>query len=448
MRGERGQILVLVLMLMTLGTLVITPLLAYVNLSLRLNSRAEVRSQAYYAAEAGVDAVISDLFHGENLLSTAYPPESSLLERNGDNLFLKQAVNGYPVNITIAPPLNPPPLTTTTYDFSNPTPGSKAWYVDSDNRPPEDNPNEVIELTAGEYANISASDDQRYTSPDPDGWWWDDYASIKCEIALGEAIVPRSVTQIKIEWEGYPSWSYDVSLWVWNINTNNWDEKARVDCPDSDTTINTTISTDITNYIGCDRHIIFCVQNRDGDECLTTDYIRVEIIHKPPELYLDPGVVFWLQDIEPGGNASCSYEFAMLAGNATINWVLFPDGPASNFTWTLSLEKDGILVDPPGIVSGTGSPAILEAIDPGTGNYIANFWVQNSEDAYTSLYTMPYMSSGCSGYTWLELTRGYQEYIITSNAGDITITCYVRQTPGSSGWWKKQAVEMLSWQIE
>lgn len=160
-----------------------------------------------------------------------------------------------------------------TYDFSSGAGIDKwAWYVDSDDEPPESSPNVVTELTSAEYSSISASDDSRYTSPDPR---YNDEASLKCEFIIDED--PSSVTQIKITWEGYPAVADQVTIWVWNINTNAWEEKATVNCPTSDTTITATITTGISNYISTDKHIIFCVQNRRSSESLITDYVKIEI---------------------------------------------------------------------------------------------------------------------------------------------------------------------------
>ncbi|MBA7600387.1 hypothetical protein ES703_07437 [subsurface metagenome] len=464
MRGERGQILLMVLAVMVLGSVIVGSLLAFLDISLRVTIRAEENLNSYYAAEAGMDAVIADLFQGEDLFAAGYPPDESLLQDDGSgNYSLEGSVHGYTVNITIAPPANPLITHTETYDFSDAPPGSKAWYVDSDDEPPETNRlvNKLEELTEGEYAQISTSDDQRFTSPDPGR---NDESSIKLEFVIDEEIGPCSVAEIKMLWEGYPGTNYDVTLWAWNRATESWNNKAHVYCPSGvDTEIEAVISSDVTDYISGDGHIIFCAQNRYSSynyyytvgRTITTDYVRLEITYKPPGLYLDPGLVFWMQDIPPGGSASCSFDFDLLTGmNVEINWVLFPDAPAGVCTWELSLEKDGDLIDPPG-ETGTGSPAVLEAFDLDAGNYKANFWVQNN-DSTKSLYTVPFSARRACfpDYTWLEVTPGYQEYIITSTAKDddgteiVKITCYAIRTPGPSGWWQKQAVEIIAWKIE
>ncbi len=196
MRRKRGQVLILVLVVMVLGLMLMVPLIAYVGSSLQLTSIWEGNIDAYYAAEAGVEAVLTDIYKGKDPLSVAYPPEGSLLrDGDGGDYSLNESVNGYDVNIAIALPDNPLLTGKEKYDFGNALPGSKAWYVDSDNVPPETYPNSKTELTGEQYVQISNSDDQRYTSPDPGGWWYyDDYASIKCDFALGAGIDSESAT--------------------------------------------------------------------------------------------------------------------------------------------------------------------------------------------------------------------------------------------------------------
>jgi len=80
--------------------------------------------------------------------------------------------------------------------------------------------------------------------------------------------------------------------------------------------------------------------------------------------------------------------------------------------------------------------------------------IEGSSTEY--LYSMPFSSSraGYSGYTWLRISPGYQEYIITAlskngdGTGNTKITCYVIQSPGAAGWWKQQAIEIISWRID
>jgi hypothetical protein len=69
------------------------------------------------------------------------------------------------------------------------------------------------------------------------------------------------------------------------------------------------------------------------------------------------------------------------------------------------------------------------------------------------------------GFVWVKLYQGaYRDYLIKSIAyedrnGDgarasdggedmVTVTAYLRQSPGPSVWWEEQAMEIMSWSIQ
>ena len=59
-----------------------------------------------------------------------------------------------------------------------------------------------------------------------------------------------------------------------------------------------------------------------------------------------------------------------------------------------------------------------------------------------------------AGYSWVKVYQGAsKDYLFTSTATDaddnpvVTITCYLRQTPGPSAWWEEQTMDMLSWNV-
>lgn len=76
-RGKRGQILILVLGVMGLGMFVVAPLLAYVDLSFRLNMRYQIKTESYLAAEAGIERVVGDLYMGTDIRVPAYDGDNS-----------------------------------------------------------------------------------------------------------------------------------------------------------------------------------------------------------------------------------------------------------------------------------------------------------------------------------------------------------------------------------
>jgi len=461
MRGERGQILLMVLAVLVIGSVVVGSLLAFLDIGLRVTLRAEENLNAYYAAEAGVDAVIADLFQGENPSSDGYPPDESLLQDDGSgNYSLEGSVHGYTVNITIAPPANPIKTLIGTYDYvgvENPCTDHCAFDCDVDywDRAPTGwNLNYKDEASDQEYTDISTSNDVRWATRDPGG---NDEVFLWLDQTIDED--GASITIIDLVFEGYSNGgTATFRIWAYNDAASTWESLGSdMSIPGgSDSTMTRSITSDFDDYISADGVLTWGVSSDATRDRMQVDYIKLEITCAPPDLYLDPGLVFWMQDIPPGGTASCSFDFDLLTGmSVEINWVLFPDAPAGVSTWELSIEKDGDLIDPPGEVTDTGSPAVLEALDLDVGNYKANFWVQNNH-ASKSLYTVPFISSraGSSDYTWLKLYPGYQEYVITSTAKDddgteiIKITCYAIRLPGPSGWWLKQTVEIIAWQIE
>lgn len=107
-----------------------------------------------------------------------------------------------------------------------------------------------------------------------------------------------------------------------------------------------------------------------------------------------------------------------------INWVFTP----TTSSWILSAyEGVGTGGTQVGTDSGSGSPARL-LVDPDQikgGTYTLSFF-NNSASAVTSA---AYSAEGDSDNTWVAATA-YQDYLITSTAGNITISVFARQSPG------------------
>jgi Tfp pilus assembly protein PilX len=87
LRRQSGQILLIALTIMAVVAMIMAPLLAYINSSVGLTSESEDDLKAYYAAEAGVEAVLADLYKGHVPFdtSTNYPPAGSLLETDAEH---------------------------------------------------------------------------------------------------------------------------------------------------------------------------------------------------------------------------------------------------------------------------------------------------------------------------------------------------------------------------
>lgn len=96
-RDERGYLLPIVLMVLVLGTFLILPLLSFVSTSILTWEKSAQQELAYYAADAGIEAVLSDLRQGRDALAPSY--STPLV-----------ALNRYTATITIAAPSRVEPL--------------------------------------------------------------------------------------------------------------------------------------------------------------------------------------------------------------------------------------------------------------------------------------------------------------------------------------------------
>lgn len=90
-RGERGAILVLTVILSTFGIVVSTSALAVVGGHLQVSKTYEVRGASYYTAKAGMDAAMGDMLRGVDLVRQGYQPP-------------QLTVNNLPVRVTVAAP--------------------------------------------------------------------------------------------------------------------------------------------------------------------------------------------------------------------------------------------------------------------------------------------------------------------------------------------------------
>lgn len=90
-RNEQGFLIPMALVLLTLGILLVVPLLGFVRESLGQGQKTTENEAAYYAADAGIEAVLSDLRQGVDVLTGGYtPPVISL--------------NNYTATVTVAAP--------------------------------------------------------------------------------------------------------------------------------------------------------------------------------------------------------------------------------------------------------------------------------------------------------------------------------------------------------
>jgi hypothetical protein len=119
-KAKKGQILILVLMLMAVGLIVISPLLAYLNTSYNIYAGKLEDATAYYTVDAMMGKIFGDLYTGTNVYilnvsdSTRYNNQSASGWLNGYN------ISTY-VNNSMASP--PPPSLGETADWIYRDPG-------------------------------------------------------------------------------------------------------------------------------------------------------------------------------------------------------------------------------------------------------------------------------------------------------------------------------------
>lgn len=82
LKAKKGQVFILVLMVMAIGLIVISPLLDYLSSSYRTYTRDVIKTNAYYAADAMMAYILHDIQRGVNVyeanVETAYSQDDYL----------------------------------------------------------------------------------------------------------------------------------------------------------------------------------------------------------------------------------------------------------------------------------------------------------------------------------------------------------------------------------
>ena len=285
-RKERGQILILVLVVMVFGVLVVTPLLAYVDISLRLFHRSEHRAAAYYAADAGVERVISDLFQSVNILAEGY------------NVTSNGPIKGYTFYATASLPQGeaPPPPETEVYLDAGGCFGMRPIAAD-------DAWNYTIILPQGQSLKVNWA----AFVPDETGtehcqgeiqlWRLSDYNLIISSGWSGDledgnearaVAITLDIPGSAIEEQGYYNITYKNNSYR-TISGNNTPAPIWAKCfsgdGDDDHTFNGSITENASNFIGAAGNITILAFNEDegdGPKDINTnpifcDYVEVKI---------------------------------------------------------------------------------------------------------------------------------------------------------------------------
>jgi hypothetical protein len=103
-KAKKGQILVLVLMLMAVGLIIIAPLLGYLNTSYNIYASKLNDTMAYYTVDAMIGKIFSDMYAGN---------DSYIINRDEPGRYTNQStggwLNGYKIRTSINNSIKDPP---------------------------------------------------------------------------------------------------------------------------------------------------------------------------------------------------------------------------------------------------------------------------------------------------------------------------------------------------
>ncbi|MDP2919576.1 MAG: hypothetical protein Q8O43_05090 [Dehalococcoidia bacterium] len=190
--------------------------------------------------------------------------------------------------------------------------------------------------------------------------------------------------------------------------------------------------------------------------------------------YVDPGVTHpYLATIQ-GGYAYLMRLYNVKAGILQVNWAYSPQGNTRIGVWAgMPVDKSTNAPFPPGQLAQwpQESPILDTGFAPSnvdynrTGAIVVDPATDGSGGVYTiafnaktsNLATLPFQPSGGLHDTWIYV-KAYKDYIITATAGGVSISTYVRQSPGFSeppvwttGWavnnpgWITNGVYVYTW---
>jgi hypothetical protein len=138
--------------------------------------------------------------------------------------------------------------------------------------------------------------------------------------------------------------------------------------------------------------------------------------------YIDPGASYGLASLASLADYYFRIDNVRPGSSIRVNWAFTPAGRP----WTLTLY------------AGTGPAIVAKAqasMGPGAllvdGTLVSGgmYTVEFSNNSGVSLASSGYSPSGGVDSTWV-YTQAYKDYIISSSAGNATISVYARQNPG------------------
>ena len=127
------------------------------------------------------------------------------------------------------------------------------------------------------------------------------------------------------------------------------------------------------------------------------------------------------------------------AGTALhVNWAYSPDPSTSTINIYRGPSADGGILTDSAVF--TMSPGSLR-IDP---TVVDAYTIEFENNGTTTVQSAGFGTAGDTNTTWVYVSS-YKDYVVTSRAGNTTITAYLRQIPGPTDPPVPQQVYTLSW---
>lgn len=245
--------------------------------------------------------------------------------------------------------------TITTYDYVGVTPAGgphDAYNCDVDAMPPEGaDLNSKVEAAAGDYTNISTSNNVRWNTASAGAgdevFFWSD-------IVITED--PNDITQIDFSFEGQPDSNSDMELWLYNQSDLVWELKASVAATaDTDITVTYTMTSGFDTYISGTGTITWGINHATANMLARFDYCFVKVYVVPIISYT--GDTAYGSSITGVTSASSPITYTIgNTGNATLTVTNIQVTGGNSGDWSLGgLPSFPATVPVGGTITFTGS---------------------------------------------------------------------------------------------
>ncbi|MFH1174614.1 MAG: DUF2341 domain-containing protein [archaeon] len=216
---------------------------------------------------------------------------------------------------------------TVLYDFlTGYTTDKWPYQVISNNRPPESNPVSRVLLSQAQTALINATDNNRWATGNPGA---NRYISLDMVMDLNES--KSEITQLKFTFEGQPNNNANMSIYIYNFNTNQWNLATwQFYTADTDAVMTAT-TTNIADYVNQTSTVRWLVtQNRTAD-IMRVDYVSLNVTYQKNKGIISNitgSIPFYTTDPNPNDYTNISCLANLTAGESCrVTWNVNATGP-------------------------------------------------------------------------------------------------------------------------